>query len=212
MNNSAGFTHVVDLSVAYEGCRERPSEKSVFWNGDCPSDMHVLVESATAETVAVDSELFLRDSFLRKEALFQEWFARGGDEVLGSRGNSSGWYSPVRTEEEEETSFQRAYAAVSCSEKVVSSPGKGNKSRSSEKNTSIVRVRYDGGPTIYFRHDPDVPGKTDDLRRLNPPFVPGPSPSYAHAVVTDFWAAEGTPEFEAMWKKTESGPTWTHTP
>lgn len=143
MNNSAGFTHVVDLSVAYEGCRERPSEKSVFWNGDCPSDMHVLVESATAETVAVDSELFLRDSFLRKEALFQEWFARGGDEVLGSRGNSSGWYSPVRTEEEEETSFQRAYAAVSCSEKVVSSPGKGNKSRSSEKNTSIVRVRYD---------------------------------------------------------------------
>lgn len=73
----------------------------------------------------------------------------------------------------------------------------------------LVRVRYEGGPTIYFRHDPDVPGKTDDLRNLNPPYVPGPSPSYANAVATDFWAEEGTREFEAMWKKTESGPAWT---
>ena len=76
----------------------------------------------------------------------------------------------------------------------------------------LVRVRYHGGPTIYFRHDPDVPGKTDDLRNLNPPYVPGPSPSYANAVATDFWDETGTPEFEEMWRKTEAGPTWTTKP
>jgi len=70
----------------------------------------------------------------------------------------------------------------------------------------LVRVRYAQGPTIYFRFDPDAPGA--NLRQLHPPHVPGPSPGYGNAVVSDFWAEEGSPAFEAMWKRTESGPAF----
>ena len=32
---------------------------------------------------------------------------------------------------------------------------------------------------------------------------------YRRPVVTDFWDATGTAEFERIWKRTESGPYWT---
>ncbi len=73
----------------------------------------------------------------------------------------------------------------------------------------LVRTRYASGLTLYLRHDADKPGATSALRALHPPHVPGPAPSYANPVVSDFWDEEGKPEFERMWKETESGPAWT---
>jgi hypothetical protein len=69
----------------------------------------------------------------------------------------------------------------------------------------LVRVRYTGGPTIYFRFNPDAPGA--NLRFL-PGNIPGPIPGYGNPVVTDFWDGEGSEEFEQIWKRTGSGPTW----
>jgi hypothetical protein len=40
--------------------------------------------------------------------------------------------------------------------------------------------------------------------------VPSPGPGYANPVVTDFWDAEGTAEFERVWKQTASGPVYTN--
>ena len=84
----------------------------------------------------------------------------------------------------------------------------------------LIRVRYTNGPHIYFRFDPDLRGA--NLRFLNPPAfgrrysgfgpdVPGPLPGYGNPVVSDFWEPDGSPEFEQMWQKTESGPVWTDT-
>ncbi len=70
----------------------------------------------------------------------------------------------------------------------------------------LVRVRYSQGPTVYFRFNPDAPGA--NLRQLHPPHVPGPNPGYGNPVVSDFWDEEGSPAFEAMWKRTESGPAF----
>ena len=70
----------------------------------------------------------------------------------------------------------------------------------------LVRVRYKNGLTVYFRHDPTEPGQVDNLRAFDPPFVPGPSPSYGNAVVSDFWDDYGDPKFERIWKESESGP------
>lgn len=81
----------------------------------------------------------------------------------------------------------------------------------------LVRVRYSGGPYIFFRFNPDQPGS--NLRFLNPPAfgrrhagygpdVPGPVPGYGNPVISDFWDETGTEEFEVMWKKTEAGPVW----
>jgi L-alanine-DL-glutamate epimerase-like enolase superfamily enzyme len=81
----------------------------------------------------------------------------------------------------------------------------------------LVRVRYANGPHLYFRFDPDAPEA--NLRFLNPPgkgvrdagfgpHAPGPVPGYANPVASDFWDAEGSEEFERMWKRTESGPVW----
>lgn len=98
------------------------------------------------------------------------------------------------------------------------------KSRPKPKQTRfLVRVRYRGGPSIFFRFDPDsqnAEGRNANIRFLNPPAfgrrdsgfgpdVPGPVPGYGNQVVSDFWDEVGTSEFEAMWKRTESGPVWT---
>jgi L-alanine-DL-glutamate epimerase-like enolase superfamily enzyme len=67
----------------------------------------------------------------------------------------------------------------------------------------LVRMRFVGGPYIYFRFDSSVP-----LNRLG--FnLPGPVPGYGNPVRTDFWDEEGSGEFERMWKQTEPGPAWT---
>lgn len=73
----------------------------------------------------------------------------------------------------------------------------------------LVRIRYGGGPTIYARHNADLPGATDSLRflkRLLGEPVPGPVPSYGNAVASDFWDDDGDAEFERVWKETEAGP------
>jgi L-alanine-DL-glutamate epimerase-like enolase superfamily enzyme len=69
----------------------------------------------------------------------------------------------------------------------------------------LVRVRYAQGPTIYFRFNPDAPGA--NLRFL-PGNIPGPTPGYGNRVITDFWEEEGSEEFDQIWKRTGSGPTW----
>jgi glucarate dehydratase len=70
----------------------------------------------------------------------------------------------------------------------------------------LVRARYAGGPTVYFRFNPDAPGA--NLRSLAGQAVPGPVPGYANPVQTDFWDEAGTAEFEDLWKQTASGPVW----
>jgi len=71
----------------------------------------------------------------------------------------------------------------------------------------LVRMRYHGGPYIYFRRDPDKPGPA--MPNLDTGRFPGPVPGYANAVITDFWEDDGTSEFQRLWNLTESGVTWT---
>ena len=82
-----------------------------------------------------------------------------------------------------------------------------------EPPRSLVRIRHGGGPTIYLRHDPSLPGHQDDMRyyeRLHHFDVPGPTPSYVNDVITDFWEGTDEPqEFERLWAETESTPVWT---
>ena len=82
-----------------------------------------------------------------------------------------------------------------------------------EPPRSLVRIRHGGGPTIYLRHDPSLPGHQDDMRyyeRLHHFDVPGPTPSYVNDVITDFWEGTDEPqEFEHLWAETESTPVWT---
>ena len=77
---------------------------------------------------------------------------------------------------------------------------------------SLVRIRHAGGPTIYLRYDPGLPGHQDDMRyyeRLHQFGVPGPPPSYVNEVITDFWEGDDDPAaFDRLWKQTESGPIW----
>jgi L-alanine-DL-glutamate epimerase-like enolase superfamily enzyme len=73
----------------------------------------------------------------------------------------------------------------------------------------LVRVRYERGPRIYFRYNPDVPG--DNAASSRARFLaqgPGPLPGYANPVVSDFWDDEGSEDFERIWRLTESGPHW----
>ena len=72
----------------------------------------------------------------------------------------------------------------------------------------LVRIRYQGGPTIYARHNPEKPGAADELRflkRLLGERIPGPVPGYDNAVVTDFWDDQDSAEFQRIWKETETG-------
>jgi hypothetical protein len=76
----------------------------------------------------------------------------------------------------------------------------------------LVRMRYAGGLTVYCRHNPAMPGSTDNMRyigRLHAESAPGPRPGYANAITTDFWEQPGDPEFERLWRDTEKGPVWT---
>ncbi|MDA0337096.1 MAG: hypothetical protein O2782_18190 [bacterium] len=78
---------------------------------------------------------------------------------------------------------------------------------------ALVRMCYGDGLTIYLRHDPDRPaGHHDDMRflqRLHGFQVPGPPPSYASNIVTDFWEGDGDPVlFARLWQETETGPVW----
>ncbi|PYV20120.1 MAG: hypothetical protein DMG07_00050 [Acidobacteria bacterium] len=74
----------------------------------------------------------------------------------------------------------------------------------------LVRVRYAGGPTLYFRHDPDAAGASLGLAWTPAGSdFPGPVPGYGNKVVTDFWNAEGSTEFDALWRRTGAGPVWT---
>ena len=75
----------------------------------------------------------------------------------------------------------------------------------------LVRVRYKGSPTIYFRHDPEKPGARDNLRFLQRALngnVPGPVPGYGNPVVSDFWDEVDSPQFKRIWEKTESETYW----
>ena len=72
----------------------------------------------------------------------------------------------------------------------------------------LVRIRYQDGPTIYTRHDPEKPGATDNMRfleRLLGEQIPGPVPAYDNPVITDFWDDQASVGFQRLWKATESG-------
>ena len=73
----------------------------------------------------------------------------------------------------------------------------------------LVRVEYETGLTIFFRHDPNEPGALLRLRSLARVDVPGPAPGYRNHVASDFWEEDGTADFARIWKETESGPYWT---
>jgi L-alanine-DL-glutamate epimerase-like enolase superfamily enzyme len=72
----------------------------------------------------------------------------------------------------------------------------------------LVRVEYKNGLTILFRHNPEESGALLNLRSLARVNLPGPVPGYRNRVVTKFWEADGTAEFNRAWEKTESGPYW----
>lgn len=92
-----------------------------------------------------------------------------------------------------------------------------------EHSRFLVRVRFEGGQTHYFRHNANLPGghqrflgfrhgeyhTSPTLRQdLPPPDMPVPLPGYNNPVVTDFWEEDSTKAFEEMWKHTESGSVW----
>ena len=73
----------------------------------------------------------------------------------------------------------------------------------------LVRIRYEGGPTIITRHDPELPGQTDSLRfldRLLKSNIPGPEPGYANPVRSDFLDEQNFDSFDTIWRRTEDGP------
>ena len=73
----------------------------------------------------------------------------------------------------------------------------------------LVRIRYQGGPTIFVRHNPELPNATDNLRfldRLLGEPIPGPIPAYDNPVVSDFWDDPDSSEFQRLWKESEKGP------
>ena len=81
-----------------------------------------------------------------------------------------------------------------------------------EQPPYLVRMRYGDGLTVYARHEPNRPGSTDSMRfieRLLGSDAPGPSPSYANDVVSDFWDGEDDRgAFERLWREAERGPVW----
>ena len=73
----------------------------------------------------------------------------------------------------------------------------------------LVQIRYQDGPTIYCRHNPDLPGATDNLRflgRLLGKKIPGPKPAYDNAVLTRLLDASNETGFKRLWQATASGP------
>lgn len=73
----------------------------------------------------------------------------------------------------------------------------------------LVRIRYQGGPTIFVRHNPELPRAADNLRfrhRLLGKPIPGPIPAYDNPVVSDFWDDLDSTHFQRLWKESENGP------
>ncbi|MCP3696463.1 MAG: hypothetical protein GY917_29985, partial [Planctomycetaceae bacterium] len=73
----------------------------------------------------------------------------------------------------------------------------------------LVQIRYQDGPTIYCRHNPDLPGATDNLRflgRLLGKNIPGPKPSYDNPVLTRLLDANNETDFKRLWQVTANGP------
>ena len=73
----------------------------------------------------------------------------------------------------------------------------------------LVQIRYQRGPTIYCRHNPDLPGATDNLRflsRLLGKKIPGPQPAYDNPVLTKLLDANNKHDFEKLWQATANGP------
>ncbi len=87
-----------------------------------------------------------------------------------------------------------------------------------KRDRFVVRMKYHNGLTVYLRYVEDryqagqryLSGKGGSVAiKELPERVPGSGPMYRRPVVTDFWDATGTAEFERIWKRTESGPYWT---
>lgn len=73
----------------------------------------------------------------------------------------------------------------------------------------LVQIRYQDGPTIYCRHNPDLPGATDNLRflgRLLGKNIPGPKPAYDNPVLTRLLDANNEKDFQRLWQATANGP------
>ena len=77
----------------------------------------------------------------------------------------------------------------------------------------LVRIVYKGGPTIVVRHEPHLPGQTDNLRFLGRLLkgkvpnnrIPGPTPGYLNAVKSEFLDPKNCGDFDRLWKATERG-------
>ena len=72
----------------------------------------------------------------------------------------------------------------------------------------IVVIKYADGPTIYVRHNPDLPNSTDNMRflgRLIKGEIPGPKPAYDNDVKAEFWQEPSSSEWQQMWNRTVSG-------
>ncbi len=79
-----------------------------------------------------------------------------------------------------------------------------------EYSPFLIRIRYEGGPTIYARHNPDLPGSTDNMRLLQRLLkqkenLPGPTPGYGNRVASAFLDKENFGEFESYWRRTAGG-------
>jgi L-alanine-DL-glutamate epimerase-like enolase superfamily enzyme len=77
----------------------------------------------------------------------------------------------------------------------------------------LIRVKYDRGPRVYFRCDPEIRANSGAASHVG--FLaqaPGPQPGYANPVTSDFWAEPGSAEFERIWPLTELGPYWVAEP
>ena len=73
----------------------------------------------------------------------------------------------------------------------------------------LVQIAYQDGPTIYCRHNPDLPGATDNLRflgRLLGKKIPGPKPAYDNAVLTRLLDDSNETDFGRLWQATAKGP------
>lgn len=77
----------------------------------------------------------------------------------------------------------------------------------------LVRIRYRGGPTVIVRHEPQLPGATDNMRFLARLLkgkvaggkIPGPKPGYNNAVRSEFLDRDNCDDFDRFWQATRKG-------
>ena len=75
----------------------------------------------------------------------------------------------------------------------------------------LVRIRYQGGPTIVVRHEPQLAGATDNMRflarllkgKVPDGKIPGPKPGYNNAVRSEFLDRDNCDEFDRFWRATK---------